>query len=272
MRIAAFYENIKEGTEYLGISMKEACMDLKEAGMELLYISGSSFQEDRDEVIQLLKETELKIEGLHQWVDFAHNPESEEYKQTLKDAKMLGAANVLFVPGFIRDEEESQREYLIMNMIKGMSHAVAYGEKIGMPVSMEDFDGMSAPYNCISGLKRFMDEIPGLKCSFDTGNFIMYHENEMDAFACFNDRLCTIHLKDRKATPYYAGNIPNICADGSRSYSCPIGDGNIHIEELIARLQGQNYEGNLIVEMYGCDPKHMLEGIRQSILHVKAML
>ena len=39
MKIAAFYENIKEGTKTAGVSMKQALTNLKETGLELLFVN-----------------------------------------------------------------------------------------------------------------------------------------------------------------------------------------------------------------------------------------
>jgi sugar phosphate isomerase/epimerase len=69
---------------------------------------------------------------------------------------------------------------------------------IEIAVSMEDFDGLEAPYCTIAGLNDFLTDVPGLACSFDTGNFIMYQENELEAFQLFRDKICTVHLKDRR--------------------------------------------------------------------------
>ena len=69
---------------------------------------------------------------------------------------------------------------LVRNMKIAMSHAVLYGQELGITVSMEDFDGLEAPYCTIAGLDEFLRDVPGLACSFDTGNFIMYQENELE--------------------------------------------------------------------------------------------
>lgn len=79
-----------------------------------------------------------------------------------------------------------------MNSLEGNRHndrvfsenkcvfSIDFNFPIEIAVSMEDFDGLEAPYCTIAGLNDFLTDVPGLACSFDTGNFIMYQENELE--------------------------------------------------------------------------------------------
>ena len=124
----------------------------------------------------------------------------------------------------------------------------------------------------IGGLKEFMDDIPGLSCSFDTGNFIMEHEDELEAFTLFKDKLCTLHLKDRSKTPPYEDARGKLCRDGSLEYVAAVGSGYIRIPKILTQLKKMNYSGNIIVELYEYSHSHMLEGIRDSVKWTKKML
>lgn len=272
MKVAAFYENIKDGAKAKNISIKQALSQLKEEGMDLLYMARWSFEEDREELLPMMEELGIQMEGMYDFLDFSHNPKEEQYKKSIEYAKETGATNVLLLPGVIMPEEAEKAEELTANMIEGMKTAVSYGEKMGVKVSLEDFDGMVAPYNTIEGMLLFMNGVPGLYCSFDTGNFIMYHQNEMEAFEQLRDRLCTMHMKDRGDQPHYPNDQFKTCADGAKCYPSPVGYGTIPMKEIIAKLKEQGYEGNLIAEMYDCDPDHMLEGIAKSVQWMKEQI
>ncbi len=235
MKIAVFYENIKDGVQAKGITMKEELTSLKSVGMDLLYISGFSIRAEWDTLKPLLDELNIGIEGVYDFCDFAHNmpagfPPAATYTEVIDEAVMVGAGNVLIVPGTLSDDA-SRHETEKAIMIEKMTEAVAYGKQKNMKVSMEDFDGKEAPYCTIAGLKEFMDKIPGLYCSFDTGNFVMYHENEYDALKVFEDRLCTIHLKDRSNTSVYPDDQYKVCADGQKIYPSPVGCGTMQIKK-----------------------------------------
>lgn len=139
-------------------------------------------------------------------------------------------------------------------------------------VLAEDFDGLLAPYNCIAGLQFFLDHAEGLGCAFDTGNFAPFHEDELEAFDLFADKIRTVHLKDRSPTARHEGDMPFVCADGRPVYVCPVGSGRIRIAEILERLKRHRYPGNVIVELFACDPRHVLKDIAASVRWVKERL
>ena len=100
----------------------------------------------------------------------------------------------------------------------------------------------------------------------------MYQENELEAFQLFRDKICTVHLKDRRKEAKYPDDKAKICADGSLSYAAETGRGYIHIKEILDLLKEQNYPGNVIVELYDYSPEHMLEGISESVSWVAGVL
>ena len=270
MKIAAFYENILEGAEKLGITDREALITLYIQGMRAIYISYDSLRSDKERLLSLFREIGLEVEGLHGFFDLGIDPESDGCMDMIRLAKEAGASNVLIVPGMISPEDENRREARLQNMQTALSKAVAYGEQEGIVVSMEDFDGLSAPYNSVEGLKWFLDHVPGLMCTFDTGNFIMFHEDEMEAFHLFRDRICALHIKDRSATPISDADRPKQCADGSFVYPAPVGSGYIKIREILASLVQDGYPGNVIAELYDYDD--MLNGVIQSVSWLNATL
>ena len=97
----------------------------------------------------------------------------------------------------------------------------------------------------------------------------MEHEDELQAFELFKDRICTMHLKDRAKEGRYPDVRSKACKDGALEYPAPVGQGYIRMKEILDRLKEMNYQGNLIVEMYDYSPVHMLEGIRESVCWVK---
>ena len=272
MKIAAFYENVLEGAESNNISVKDALGELQRCGLELLYLSMASLHEREEEIIDLLRDLKLGLEGIYGFYDFGHCPDDDSWREMIDSARRLGASNVLIVPGMVPAEEKSESEPLIRNMKTVLARAVSYGQEAGVAVSMEDFDGLEAPFCTIAGLKDFLDDVPGLECSFDTGNFVMYHENELEGFQLFRDKICTVHLKDRRKEARFPDDSSKICADGSFCYPAETGEGYIHIKEILSRLREQNYPGNVIVELYDYSPQHMLEGLRESVNWVRETL
>lgn len=269
MKIAAFYENVAEGARASGVSLEKALSGLQEEGLSLLCLTPESWEKDAGLLGPVLEKTGIGIEGLHAVCDFAREPGTERYKAVIDLALSLGAGNVLLIPGFLTT---GNTEEALRRMTGGMRRAARYGAEKGMPVLMEDYDGMLAPFNSIAGLAYFLDAIPELGCAFDTGNFCMYREDELCAFERFAGRIVTVHLKDRSDLPFFPGDSFKVCADLEKIWPAPVGSGSIRIAEILRELQMRAYPGNVIVEHYDVDPERMLSAIRTSVAWVRDFL
>ncbi len=268
MKIAVFYENIYDGVQTTGQKMEDVLARLKDAGMDMLYISADSWRRDRKELKRRMENLGLQMEGMHAFCDFPQNPDTDAYMELIDLAKESGANNFLIVPGFLSTGNSIKD---LDSMVQGVRRAVEYGKKVGMPVLMEDFDGLTAPYNCMAGLKYFLDAVHGLGCAFDTGNFVMFHEDELAAFELFAKQIQTVHLKDRTTVKRHEKDTPLLCADGTPVYACAPGSGDIFIGEILKRLKSRGYGGNVIAELYCCDPGAVLEDIQWSLRWLRSL-
>ncbi|MBR0219018.1 MAG: TIM barrel protein [Clostridia bacterium] len=269
MKIAVFYENIYDGVKATGQDMESVLARLKDAGMDMLYISADSWRRDRKDLKRQMENVGLTMEGMHAFCDFPKAPDTEAYKELIDLAVDSGANNFLIVPGFL-STGNSVRD--LDSITQGVRRAVEYGQTVGMPVLMEDYDGLTAPYNCMAGLKFFLDRVPGLGCAFDTGNFIMFHEDVLSAFELFADKIQTLHLKDRTPNRRHENDTPLTCADGTQTFACAPGSGDVPINEILKRLKARHYPGNVIAELYCCDPKEVLGDIEWSVRWLKNRL
>lgn len=272
MKIAAFYENIKTGAENAGISVEAALTQLKDAGLENLYANYETMRDDLSWLAPVMKKLGIGVEGLYGFFDFSHNPKEEKYKECIDLAARLGGKNVLLLPGVILPDEQDKADQLQENMRQGMEIAVAYAKDSGVYVTLEDFDGLVAPYNCLNGMKWFMENVKDLRCSFDTGNFVMYGEDALEAFEALKSYIVTVHVKDRSMTQIHPGDEAKSCADDSVVYPCPVGRGYIQIEEMVKRLKTMGYDGGLIAELYDCDPSSMLTEIANSVKYLHSII
>ena len=269
MKIAVFYENIYGGAKAAGKDMAETLQLLKDAGMELIYLSADSLRRDKNWLMPLLAKLGLGIEGVHAFCDFAGDPETPLCEETIHLAKECGAGNLLFVPGMLTGKNTLKD---FSNIALGIRRAVQLGQSMGLPVLMEDYDGLTAPYNSILSLKWFLDNTDGLGCAFDTGNFIIFHEDELEALDLFRDRIVTLHMKDRAIDRRHPGDHACACADGKQLYSCATGSGFIRMAEILKRLKTTGYTGNVVAELYGCDLAFMLEDIFSSVAFLKRQI
>lgn len=269
MKIAVFYENIYDGVQATGQDPEEVLTRLHDCGMEFLYLTPESWKRDRKSLSAIMKKLDLKIEGMHGFCDFPGNPDTTRWQEMIDLAVEAGAGNFLIIPGMY-STGNTKRD--LEQMTDGVKRAVEYGKKRNMPILMENFDGAASPYNSIAGLQYFMQTLEGLECAFDTGNFAMFREDEMEAFDLFADKIRTVHLKDRTDERRHDGDTPFICCDGKPVYACRTGSGKIRIAEILQKLKDRKYQGNVIVELYAVDPKYAVEDAIASVSWVKEQL
>lgn len=291
MKISAFYENILEGAESDGLEIRTALACLKEDGLEKVYISYDILKKDTEEtIIKMLQELGLGVEGIYGFFRFEKFPMDDSYRRMIDFAVKVNAGNVLLVPGMIVEDDRKRSAELLENMWTGLRNAVWYGTEQGIAVSIEDFDGLDAPYCTIRGTAEFLNHVPGLQLSFDTGNFVMYHEDELEALRLFRDKICTVHMKDRcREDDLVSGTDPcceadgdradaekelpvTVCADGERICTVPVGSGFIRMKEILTELKKQGYDGGLIAELYGHPAENMYQGIRESVKWIRKTL
>ncbi len=230
MKIAVFYENIHDGAQAESLRVEDLLAELRNEGMDLLYLTPESWTRDRCWLSASMEKMGLAIEGMHGFCDFPADPDTSRYKEMIDLAVDAGAGNLLIIPGMY-SSGNTHRD--LAAMANGIQRAVDYGMKTNLPVLMEDYDGISAPYNCFAGLQYFFDRTEGLGCAFDTGNFVTFREDELAAFDFFADRIRTVHLKDRSTQKQHEGDTPYFCADRTPVYACRIGSGYIRIAEIL---------------------------------------
>lgn len=270
MKVGLFYENFLEGIGRAGLPERETLAELKALGLERVYMAYATLAEREEELCGMFAALGLGVEGLYEFYDFGHNPTDESWRKLLDLAKRAGAGNVLLVPGMLGPEDAACRKACLENMAAALRPVVAYGKELGIAVTMEDFDGLEAPYCCVSGLKWFMDQVDGLKCSFDTGNFIMDREDELEALSVFKEKIVTVHAKDRASQPHSPADKAKYARDGSAVYAAPVGSGYIRMGEIVGQMQEAGYDGTWIVELF--DYTDMMDGIRQSIMWLAAAI
>ncbi len=266
MRISAFLENIGQAAKETGTSLDLFLTQLKQEGLESVYASYSwCMKEKEGQLIPLLHHIGLALEGLWDTIPFNTMTEDEAreaYTSLVDCAARNGAEHVLITPGFFHDredptrvtrEEVAARDGEIVTMIEAVRRAKEYGDFKHVAVTLEDYDVFSSPIVFPEVLRRFYEEIPDLKCSFDTGNFIPCDDDVMEEFAYYKDKIVTLHLKDRVENDDQNGveKTPYLTQSGRIYYPAVVGKGEMHIPEIIAEMRELGYQGAGIIELFG---------------------
>lgn len=200
---------------------------------------------------ELLVANELGVSCIYEFYDMGRCDESEKACRHVETAVKAGANQILVVPGFLSGNASLQMQKAmpvqekiiaffesndeIKRMAEGISFVAKYGAEKGVTVTVEDFDGLDSPLAGMYGIQWFLQQVPKLMYTLDTGNFLFYGEKVLDAFELLKDRIAHVHCKDRQS---------------ETNASVQNGTGYIPFTEVLEKLKKQNYEGFLAIEHF----------------------
>ena len=250
MKLSVFFDHVLQAREQTGKTVEELLAGVRAAGIEAVEIN-LSYLCEHSEVWDALKAAGLGISCIYEFYDMGRCDESEKVRRHVETAVKAGAKRILVVPGFLSGEASLQMQKAmpvkenivdffesndeIKRMAEGLSFAAKYGAEKGVIVTVEDFDGLDSPLAGMYGIHWFLQQVPGLRYTLDTGNFLFYKENVMDAFELLKDRIVHVHCKDRQ---------PEINA------SVQTGTGYIPFAEVLEKIKKQNYDGFFAIEHF----------------------
>lgn len=250
MRISVFFDHILQAKEQTGKPLEELLTGVRQAGIEAVEIC-LDYLLSHEEVMDTLKQADLAISCIYEFYDMGRIDETQKACRHVEAAVKAGAGRILVVPGFLDGAESKQmqekmshvqeiEEFLsgnsqISRMVEGLSFISKLGREKNVVVTVEDFDDLNSPFSGMNGIRWFLGQIPELKYTLDTGNYLFYQENMLDAFSLFGDRIAHVHCKDRHKTD---------------QASVEVGGGYIPFEDVICRLKAQGYDGYLAIEHF----------------------
>lgn len=269
MQLATFYDHVKDIARQEGISMAQALGWVRGLGITHIEVSQNNALGQEDVLGHELAYGELEISSMPAYFDFGRDLDVEKQSlPTLEAARYLGVKRLLVIPGFFAEEdgpEERQRQ--MENMALGINRLAGLAAGYGAALVMEEYDSPLAPFSNTAGLRYFLDRCPGLSCCFDTGNFRFAGEEELDAYDAVKGRIAHVHLKDRALSPQW-GEYAVTAMGGGSLYPAPVGQGELHIKEVLTRLFEDGYEGICTIEHYGVG--NMWQALQKSVEWLRA--
>lgn len=259
MRLSVFYEHIVEAATQSGKLVAEICELVHGYGVHGVDIEAIRIEKDEAEVMKQLADGNLKVNCVYAFFDFGNNPDCNKGFELINTAKRVGAQKVLVIPGFIKPTDNLNKA--LNNMKEVLIKVCDYAKNEGITVGMEDFDDISAPFATTSQLMWFMEHVPDLKCTFDTGNFIYSEEDVLMALHRLEDYIGDIHCKDR-SLEIKKGEEPKLTVKGRKLYSSPVGYGCIPMKEIVTYLLEKGYDRCYTIEHFGS--RNQLEDIEKS--------
>ncbi len=254
IKLAVFFAHIQEAMEQTGRPVEDILQEIKGFGIEALEFDYEVLKNREEYFHNLLAEAGLKISSIYRFYDFGKCSIASNDFDLIDLAIRFDCHNVMAIPGFYTSSDTAVREKEFCNMLKGMKKLVEYGGSKEVQVLMEDFDDQNSPFCALEGLHRLMLEVPGIGCTFDTGNFIYDTCSGLEAFPQLSPFIKHVHFKDRMADFSPAS----------------VGNGIMQINEILKLLLQNNYHGYFSIEHFGAPDQ--LEYICQSAKWILAQL
>ena len=256
MEFGVFYFEILNVMEQTGKSFYEVCVDMRKLGYKYVELELEELTPDK---LLIFRENYMHISSIYCMLDFSGNVD-DKIAHLLKMAYLANAKFVMPIP--VRDDEPALKE----RAVKVLTKLCADLAEIGVQMVMEDFDGPGKTFASVSGLRAYLDAIPGCRCCFDTGNFIHCGEDLEEALEICRKDIVHLHVKDRRNDEKFGG-FSHTNADGSRVSNAPAGCGILPLEKVIKSLVADGYKGIAIAEHACCDDQYA--ALTESIANLK---
>ena len=242
-KFAVFGSFISTVAKEKGVSVERAA--------ELLYAEGvRGFDTGYgDKNLDRYTATVLKPVNLYGGIRF-NGPDggAAESAKFVETAKRLGVPRIMCIPNNFPDGVESEAEYAKMR--DGLARLVSLAKENGITVTVENFGGTSNPCSYGKYLKRFMQDIPDLGFTVDSGNLYYAGRGEYirDLAAFAKGRIAHVHIKDQSK-------------DNNRGY-VTVGLGAVPNADVVRTMVKSGYDGWYTLENpVGAD--HLADVVRQ---------
>ncbi len=260
MKAGTFFHHIAQASK----ERRETIGDTIRWAVDLGYEAAELDADDLDGT-ELLRENGMKVSSIYRNYRWQEKTDIAQMEDHIRLAVCFGAERIMAIPGFYSgavDEKEKELEL----MHEGMRKLADIAKENGLTLTIEDYDNALSPIATMEGMNSFLEAVPGLTVTLDTGNFIFSAEDILTAEQMFHNNITHVHLKDRLWSRTGAGDILE-CIDGRKLYPCAVGDGDIPIREVLQRLSYKGYAGYVVAEFFGS--RSYAENMEKSIANLR---
>ena len=261
MKYSVFYHHICRAAEELGCSVDDMLAKIHAWGIRFVELDRDAVGAEEADMIALSQRLAChglapsSIYGFYDWGKPDDRPAADDL--LIRQAELMGCSRIMVIPSFytdVKDEERCRIEKA--RMIAGMQEMVKLASAKGLTVTIECFDDARSPIATIAGMAEFLQAVPELMVTLETGNFIFSGDDILQAQRLFRERVRHVHLKDRyllsKAPqPERLTGDPVTAVTGEVLYPCAVGQGHIPMAEVIGNLAAQGYDGVMTIEHFG---------------------
>ena len=267
--ISIFYEHIAEAAAQSSLPLEEVCRRVKDFGYDLVEMDFKRLQANEEDILSLLRQNALRVNCIYNFFDFGVGENYLASDRAAAEAVIAQCVRadcdkLLVVAGFLTGAETERGSQAYgarrARMAESVKQLVDLAAEKGITVLMEDFDGCAAPFSTSAELLWFMENVPGLRCGFDTGNFLYSEEDALAVLPKLLPYVSGVHCKDRSLQKN--DGEPKETVGGRKMYPVAVGDGDLPMTEIMNAVLQVGYTGVFTAEHF--DTKHQLRDMERS--------
>lgn len=248
MKISVFYDHILNASKQTGKPVATVLAEAAKNGIQAVELDLHNFRDTTDH-LKLLAEAGIDAACINAHYSMDRAFDADQAQAHVDSALRAGTDKILVVPGYLSEEEGAALGTVIhdkaatfafleacpaaVRIAEGLTKIVEMGAAKGVTVTIEDFDNTSSPLSGLNAMLWYLEKIPHLMCTFDTGNFITHGDDLYAAWEALKDRVVHVHCKDR--------------GEGVVSF----GSGYLPCADILQKMTEDGYEGYGAIEHYG---------------------
>ena len=257
-----------------GLQTLEEMADFaQDVGFEALELSARDLAGDNSpqEIAEICAARDLAISCINGPAGLAAEDDAEfeaglvEARALVDAAAAMDCPAIMLIPGRAESEEDLSRA--ADRIADGIAQTVPYAEERDVTVTIEDFPNPLAPYASIEQVRYLMDNAPGLKLTYDCGNWVVGGDDPVEALHAFADDIVNAHIKEWEPDP---NESRILTPEGTWLRGGLHGEGVLDHEAILAGMVEIGYDGYLAFEYEGVEDH--TEATRQGMAYLRGVL
>ena len=226
-------------------------------GVELLDIywqDPSNKDEEIKEIVDKLHKANLEVSAYDITNNFVRPNEEDrkaEVEKVLEGIRVAKAINANTVRVFCGDIREGLiYEECFDWIIEGLQDSAKVAEKEKIVLAIENHGLLAGKSQQIQEIIKAVNS-PYVKSTFDTGNFLLVHEDPANAFDRIKQDIAHVHFKDFREKEVHETVRGFRSTEGKELIGVIPGDGKVDLTYIVEGLKKQDYQGWLSIEYEG---------------------
>lgn len=226
-------------------------------GVELLDIywqDPSNKDEEIKEIVDKLHKANLEVSAYDITNNFVRPNEEDrkaEVEKVLEGIRVAKAINANTVRVFCGDIREGLiYEECFDWIIEGLQESAKVAEKEKIVLAIENHGLLAGKSQQIQEIIKAVNS-PYVKSTFDTGNFLLVHEDPANAFDRIKQDIAHVHFKDFREKEFHETVKGFRSTEGKELIGVIPGDGKVDLTYIVEGLKKQDYQGWLSIEYEG---------------------